>query len=206
MSACRSAIASIYASCKENYQEWSQRLQFDRDRDPSPVVLMVTSDATRAGWLFEHLTKHYELLRNPETDDRRRWVTIQVDSKVFDADRGNEGVLREMVSTVGRSSGDQMEPRIHDGDFCVFRAHPTGTRQGKIVLAQYRGPADPETGGSFTVKRYSSEKVSDSQGAWRHSLVTLSPLNPDFKPIRLTPESDEDVQIVAEFLAVLGQR
>jgi len=102
LSSCRSAIASIYASWKEDYQEWSRRLQFDRDRDPSPVVLMVTSDATRAGWLFEHLTKHYELLRNPETEDRRRWVTIQVDSKVFDADRGNEGVLREMVNTVGK--------------------------------------------------------------------------------------------------------
>jgi type III restriction enzyme len=31
-----------------------------------------------------------------------RWVTIPVDSKVFDADKGNEAVLREMVSTVGR--------------------------------------------------------------------------------------------------------
>jgi len=28
-------------------------------------------------------------------------VTIQIDSKVFDADKGNEAVLREMVNTVG---------------------------------------------------------------------------------------------------------
>jgi type III restriction enzyme len=102
LSACKGAIASIYANWKQDYQEWGRRLQFDRDRDPSPVMLLVTSDATRAGWLFEHLTRHYELLRNPDTDDRKRWVTIQVDSKVFDADRGNEGVLRGMVNTVGK--------------------------------------------------------------------------------------------------------
>ena len=49
-----------------------------------------------------------------------------------------------------------MEPRIHDGDYCVFRAKPEGTRQGKIVLAQYRGPADPETGvcGAAVASRY----------------------------------------------------
>jgi hypothetical protein len=29
-------------------------------------------------------------------------VTIQVDSKVFDAEKGNEAVHREMVNTVGR--------------------------------------------------------------------------------------------------------
>lgn len=80
-----------------------------------------------------------------------------------------------------------MEPRIHDDDFCVFRASPTGTRQGEIVLAQYRGPADPETGGSFTIKCYSSEKVLDLDGGWRHNRVTSSPLNPEHKPIVLTP-------------------
>ena len=106
---------------------------------------------------------------------------------------------------VARVTGRSMEPRIHDGDFCVFRAKPAGSRQGKIVLAQYRGPTDPETGGAFTVKRYSSEKVTYPDGGWRHTRVALSPINPEFKPIILTPESEEDVEIVAEFLAVLGQ-
>jgi type III restriction enzyme len=41
------------------------------------------------------------LLRNADDEDRRRWVTIPIDSKVFDADKGSEAVLREMVSTVG---------------------------------------------------------------------------------------------------------
>ncbi|MDR7420372.1 MAG: DEAD/DEAH box helicase family protein [Armatimonadota bacterium] len=97
--ACKGAIASIYASWKKDYDEWASTLEFARG--PAPVLLCVTSDATRAGWLFEHLTREYELLRNPDDEDRSRWVTIQVDSKVFDADKGNEAVLREMVNTVG---------------------------------------------------------------------------------------------------------
>jgi type III restriction enzyme len=68
---------------------------------PSPVLLCVTDGAQRAAWLFEHLTREYELLRNTHDEDRTRWVTIPIDSKVFDADKGNEAVLREMVNTVG---------------------------------------------------------------------------------------------------------
>jgi type III restriction enzyme len=97
---CKGAIASIYSSWKKDYEEWSSTLEFARG--PSPVLLCVTDNATRAGWLFEHLTREYELLRNPDNEDRKRWVTIQIDSKVFDADKGNEAVLREMVNTVGR--------------------------------------------------------------------------------------------------------
>ncbi len=97
--ACKGAIASIYSSWKKNHDEWSS--SFDFARGPSPVLLCVASDGTRAGWLFEHLTREYELLRNADDEDRTKWVTIQVDSKVFDADKGNEAVLREMVNTVG---------------------------------------------------------------------------------------------------------
>ena len=68
------------------------------------------------------------------------------------------------------------------------------------------GPADPETGGSFTVKRYSSDKVQAEQGEWRHSQIILSPLNKDFAPIVISPKAAEDFRIVAEFLAVLRPR
>lgn len=96
---CKGAIASIYSSWKKDYEEWLGTLEFARG--PSPVLLCVADSAQRASWLFEHLTREYELLRNPDDEDRRGWTTIQVDSKVFDADKGNEGVLREMVNTVG---------------------------------------------------------------------------------------------------------
>lgn len=97
--ACKGAVASIYASWKKDYEEW-ESLLFEELRGPSPVLLCVTNDATRAKWLFEHLSRDYDLLRN-EGDDPMKWVTIQIDSKVFDADKGKEAILREMVNTVG---------------------------------------------------------------------------------------------------------
>lgn len=106
---------------------------------------------------------------------------------------------------VARAAGRSMEPKIHDGDYCVFRANPVGSRQGKIVLVQYRGPADPETGGSFTVKKYSSEKVADSESGWRHAKIALSPLNQEFEPIVLEQESEGDVRVIAEFITALGR-
>jgi phage repressor protein C with HTH and peptisase S24 domain len=114
------------------------------------------------------------------------------------------GILDDRMF-VSQAVGRSMEPRIHDGDYCVFRANPVGSRQGKIVLVQYRGPADPDTGGSFTVKRYSSQKGTDAESNWRHTKITLSPLNPEFQPIVLTPESEGDVQVIAEWLMVLGR-
>lgn len=114
------------------------------------------------------------------------------------------GTLDERMF-VAKAVGRSMEPKIHDGDYCVFRADPVGTRQGKIVLAKYRGAADPETGGSFTVKKYVSEKVTDREGGWRHAKVILTPLNPEFEPIVLTPEAEGDMQVIAEWLSVLGR-
>lgn len=104
---------------------------------------------------------------------------------------------------VARAVGRSMEPSIHDGDFVVFRANPKGTRQGKVVLAQFRGPADPETGGAYTVKRYASTKAAGDDGEWRHASVTLSPTNTAFQAIEIRPEAAEDFTIVAEFVGVL---
>lgn len=98
--ACKGAIASIYSSWRKDYDEWSSTFEFARG--PSPVLLCVADNATRAAWLFEHMTREYDLLRNPDDEERQSWVTIQIDSKVFDADKGNEAVIREMVNTVGK--------------------------------------------------------------------------------------------------------
>ena len=100
LSGCRNAIQLLYASWQEDYSDWLGRLEFARG--PQPVMLVVTNDAKRASWLFHHLTSQFDLLRNPDDEDCRHWVTIQIDSKVFDAEKGNEASLREMVSTVGK--------------------------------------------------------------------------------------------------------
>lgn len=114
---------------------------------------------------------------------------------------GEVTIDRDMF--VARVVGRSMEPLIRDGELCVFRAKPRGSRQGKIVLIQYRGPADPETGGSFTVKRYRSVKLLREDGTWQHEKITLEPLNEEFRPIILTSTMEGDVEVAAEFVKAL---
>ena len=108
------------------------------------------------------------------------------------------GRLDEEMFVV-RASGRSMEPRIHDGDLCVMRARPQGSRVGTIVLAQHHETSDPDTGGAYSIKKYMSEKVVDEDGAWRHEKITLLPLNSDYGPI----EMGEGDSIVAALVKVL---
>lgn len=117
-----------------------------------------------------------------------------------------EGIGRlDYQMFVARAVGRSMEPRIYDGDFLVFRSKPVGSRQGKIVLVQYQEIADPETGGSYTVKRYRSEKSHSAEGEWRHTKITLEPLNSEFQPVILEPEDEGAIQIIAEYMFTLGK-
>jgi SOS-response transcriptional repressor LexA len=105
-----------------------------------------------------------------------------------------------VAQVVGRS----MEPRIPDGSYCLFSAPVVGSRQGRIVLVELRDAHDPETGERYTVKRYESEKVHDSEGTWRHVSITLKPLNTEFKPIQLKVDDEQSLSVVAEFVEVVG--
>lgn len=101
---------------------------------------------------------------------------------------------------VAQVTGKSMEPLIRDGSHCVFRFGVEGTRVGRIVLAQKSGALDPESGGSYTVKKYASQKIQDGEGGWRHVAIKLLPLNPDFEPINIPPDDAEDLMIVAEYV------
>jgi SOS-response transcriptional repressor LexA len=107
---------------------------------------------------------------------------------------------------IAQVTGASMNRRIPDGAWCLFRANPQGTRQGKVVVAQHRSIADPELGGTYTVKVYSSVKEVGADGSWRHAFVTLSPDSDDprFVPIDVPACGDDEVVIVAEFLGVVG--
>jgi DUF2075 family protein/phage repressor protein C with HTH and peptisase S24 domain/DNA replication protein DnaC len=104
---------------------------------------------------------------------------------------------------VAKVVGHSMEPRIPDNSYCVFSFHSVGSRQGKIVLAQHRDIQDVDTGGSYTVKKYRSEKKVESEDNWHHEKIILEPLNKDYEPIIVTPESEGDFKIIAEFITVL---
>lgn len=114
------------------------------------------------------------------------------------ARRLSEGMF--VAQVVGRS----MAPRIPDGAWCLFRAPVTGTRRGRIVLVQHHSIDDPETGGSYTVKRYDSDKEADGDGGWRHRAIRLLPENPDFQPIVLEGLDEDETAVVAELVEVLN--
>jgi phage repressor protein C with HTH and peptisase S24 domain len=103
---------------------------------------------------------------------------------------------------VARVVGRSMEPLIPDGSLCIFRYGVVGSRQGKLLLIQHT--ASSATGGEFTVKRYTSTRVS-SGDQWRHERIRLEPLNPEFDPWDLDATELEDgpYRVRGEFVRVL---
>ena len=91
--------------------------------------------------------------------------------------------------------GHSMEPLIPDGCLCVFRAGVTGSRAGRLVLAEDR------QANAYAVKRYQSEKIQTGQ-SWRHGRIRLESLNPDYPSWDLDPDEDK-YRILAEFVRVL---
>ncbi len=104
---------------------------------------------------------------------------------------------------VSQVRGRSMEPRIPDGAYCAFQGPVTGTRNGRIVLVALKDFTDPEHGGRYTVKVYTSQKRPADDAEWRHERIVLRPANKaEFEPIELSP--DDDVAVIAELVAVLG--
>lgn len=104
---------------------------------------------------------------------------------------------------VVQASGHSMEPRINDGDFCVFRANPAGSRQGKIVLVQHHNYYDSDYSGAYSIKEYSSVKSYDEFGNWQHEKIELLPLNKDYNPIVIDAEEAEDFRVIGELVGVV---
>ncbi len=103
-----------------------------------------------------------------------------------------------VVKAIGRS----MEPRILNGELCVFRANVVGSRNNKIVLVQHNDYYDSENEGSYSIKKYTSDKVYDEiTGEWRHEKIVLKPLNIDYDPIII--ENDESFMVIGEFIDVV---
>jgi len=107
---------------------------------------------------------------------------------------------------VAQVVGESMNRRIPNGAWCLWRANPGGTRQGKVVFAEHRDIDDPELGGRYTVKVYDSEKLATADGGWRHSVVRLRPdsYDPSFEAIVLEDLEEGELRIVAELVEVLA--
>ena len=107
---------------------------------------------------------------------------------------------------VAQVAGESMNRRIPNGAYCLFRHPVTGSRQGRVLLVQHHDIADPELGGTYTVKVWESDKTVDEDG-WRHREIRLMPDSDDasFPPIVIR-SADDSLQVIAEMLEVLPGR
>lgn len=101
---------------------------------------------------------------------------------------------------VVQAKGHSMEPRIKDGDYCVF-VNETAFYEGDIILAEIPDK-DNEYGGSFTIKKYMRVKAL-VDGVEEKISVTLFPLNHDYAPISFDLESEEKPNMVGIFRKVI---
>lgn len=123
-----------------------------------------------------------------------RWVALP------DSFRHQPGLF------VAQVIGESMNKRIPNGAWCLFKANPVGSRNGKIVLARHSEIRDPDTGARYTIKRYESAKVECDTGQWRHSKILLKPETTEFgyRSLEFDESAAGDLAILAEFVAVLG--
>lgn len=75
-------------------------------------------------------------------------------------------------------------------------------REGRVLLVQYRGESDPETGGAYTVKRYVSKDSDPGLG----DDVMLKPINKDYKAMRISPTESSTMEPIAMFVRTLWGR
>lgn len=68
---------------------------------------------------------------------------------------------------------------------------------------QHRDFYDPDYSGSYSIKKYESQKIYDDTGSWRHEVIRLEPLNHEYKPIVISEESVDEFRIVGEFIGVI---
>jgi DUF2075 family protein len=115
-----------------------------------------------------------------------------------------EGVSRlNRNMFIVQAAGHSMEPKIKDGNWCVFRTNVTGSREGKIVLVQHHSYYDADNGGSYSIKQYTSKKSYDENGNWMHEQIILKPLNQNYSPIYIEEENADSFTVIGEFVTVL---
>lgn len=101
-------------------------------------------------------------------------------------------------------TGESMNKIIPNGSICLFKKYSGGSRNGLITLVEGRNITDLEFGNSYTIKEYSSKKVTDEEG-WHHEEIILLPKSndPGFEPIILRDEETIDFNVLGIFVKVL---
>lgn len=106
---------------------------------------------------------------------------------------------------VARVLGESMNRRVPNGAWCLFKASPGGSRNGKVVVVQHESIQDPDFVGGVTIKRYESSKIENEDGTWEHQQITLHPESSaeGYRSIVLDREDVEGLRVVGELVAVL---
>jgi SOS-response transcriptional repressor LexA len=113
---------------------------------------------------------------------------------VTDAGLGRLGRNENLF--VVQAKGHSMEPKIRDGQFCVFEHRKGEFHDNDIVLAQHAPNIDTETEGAFSIKKI--EKRGDQ--------IVLRPVNAAYDPITLPASSlGGDYKIIGTLRGVVNE-
>ncbi len=113
--------------------------------------------------------------------------------------------VRDESERCSQSIGIGVRDQSEYAAWCLFKENPGGSRNNKVVIVQHRDIQDQDTGASFTVKLYHSEKITEGD-EWRHSRIVLRPDSHIKGYEELTFDGDfiGELRVIGELIAVLG--
>lgn len=190
------AKAVIYEDTQAVYTKGTQEaVEFRSDQYPGLTLKLLKSEEVRP---YENAVPIYNLaiaagqFSEEQQADDSDWVELP------DSFRPQPGHF------VTRVIGESMNKRIPNGAWCLFKANPGGSRNNKIVIVQHQDIQDQDTGASYTVKLYTSNKISHGD-QWRHSKIVLQPDSnkEGYHELVFDNESVGKLRVIGEFVAVL---
>jgi transcriptional regulator with XRE-family HTH domain len=100
---------------------------------------------------------------------------------------------------VAQVHGRSMAPTVPSGALVLFHSPVVGPLEGRVVAAEWRDHADPETGGAYVLKRVGSLEPRPSGGF----ALRLRSDNPEFAALFVDAEETSALRVIAELERVL---
>lgn len=100
---------------------------------------------------------------------------------------------------IAQVHGRSMAPTVPSGALALFHSPVVGPLEGRLVVAEWHEHADPETGGSYVLKRVGSVEPRAGGGLQ----LRLRSDNPEFEPLFVDVEETSALRVVAELERVL---
>lgn len=105
---------------------------------------------------------------------------------------------------VVHACGNSMEPKIHDGDLCIFRKYNGEERMDNIVLTQLT-EHDLDYGGMYTIKKFHCDRVENEYGVVQNTNIELRPLNQAYQPIMVSESMAQDLKTIGVFVTTISK-